>query len=151
MACFCPPTRMMRMIKKKNPPCFPSGLGRGPAHPSSTLMCMPFRFQVGSGGLSTAGWGAGTCELRVSELPTFSAGEGSFLCARVFPPACRTGSSSPGCCEDSLMLVRLQARGAKWGSTLSLLVFTQFPSFLLCWLVTCLLYVCSHLKFNKTN
>lgn len=34
---------------------------------------------------------------------------------------------------------------------LGLLVFTQLLLFLLYWLVTCLLYVCSHLKFNKTN
>lgn len=49
------------------------------------------------------------------------------------------------------MLVTFQTCGAKWNSMLRPVVFMQLTSFLLCWLVTCLLYVYSHLKFNKTN
>lgn len=49
------------------------------------------------------------------------------------------------------MLVTLQTCGAKWNSMLRPVVFMPFPSFLLYWLVTCLLYVCSHLKFNKNK
>lgn len=49
------------------------------------------------------------------------------------------------------MLVTLQTCGAKWNSMLRPVVFMQFPSFLLYWLVTCLLYVYSHLKFNKNK
>lgn len=81
-----------------------------------------------------------------------------FLQGKIFPsvslsphlPA-RLGSNSPGCCKDSLMLVTLQTCGAKWNSMLRLVVFMQFTSFLLYWLVKCLLYVYSHLKFNKTD
>lgn len=49
------------------------------------------------------------------------------------------------------MLVTLQTCGAKWNSMLRPVVFMRFPSFLLYWLVTCLLYVYSHLKFNKNK
>lgn len=49
------------------------------------------------------------------------------------------------------MPVTLRTCGAKWNSMLRRVVFMQFTSFLLCWLVTCLLYVYSHLKSNKTN
>lgn len=49
------------------------------------------------------------------------------------------------------MLVTLQTCGAKWNSMLRPVVFMRLPSFLLYWLVTCLLYVYSHLKFNKNK